>query len=327
MKLNSEGSGSLTSSPERVYTRLRLNHLHLLQVLVERGTIRKAAEHLNLSQPVVSQMLKDLESAFGGALFTRTRKGVVPSARLEPLLRRVQVMLGEFDAAQSEPSALPRPTIRIGANLQFLTQHVPSALARVLSAHPELRFILCEGTTRELIDSLLTGKLDCVLGPTRSLSPAQLMALQFWPLYQSDLCLVVNPSHRLARRKHVSIRDLASEQWVLGAHGGQARDVVDQAFARAGLHPPEPVVECRPHFLNMHFVSQMSSVTVAGRADAIEAEKAGMIRILPLQTPLDYGAISLIARKGSSEDRWLARFREEAIASVRRPRQARRRRH
>jgi DNA-binding transcriptional LysR family regulator len=323
MKRNSEGSLSLLSSPERIFTRLRLNHLHLLQVLVEHGTIRKAAEHLNLSQPVVSQMLKDLESAFGGALFTRTRNGVVPNARLEPLLRRVQVMLGEFDAARSELSALPRPMIRIGANLQFLTQYVPSALARVLSAHPQLRFILSEGSTSVLIDSLLRGKLDCVLGPTGSLNPAQLRALQFWPLYQSDLCLVVNPSHPLARRKRVSIMDLATEQWVLGARGGQAREVVEQAFVRAGLHPPEPVVECRPHFLNMHFVSHMSSVTVAGRADAIAAEKAGIVRILPLQIPLDYGPISLISRKGSSEDRWLTRFREEAIASIKGPRQAR----
>jgi DNA-binding transcriptional LysR family regulator len=292
-------------------------HLHLLQMLVEHGTVRQAAEELNLSQPAVSQMLKDLECAFGGTLFTRTRKGVVPNERLHALLRRVQVVLGELDAAQSELRMAPRPTIRLGANLQFLTQHVPSALARVSSKHPDLRFILREGSTHVAIESLLRGELDCVIGPTRSLSPAKLKELRFWPLYQSDLCLVVKPSHPLARRKRLSIADVAAEPWVLGSKDGHARDVLEQAFVRAGLHPPEPVLECRPHFLNMHFVNQMPCVTVASRADAVEAEKAGMVRILPLPISLDYGPIALLCRKTSSDDTWLTRFREEAVASIR----------
>jgi DNA-binding transcriptional LysR family regulator len=314
MQGNTEGSAS---SLRRVLPRLRLIHLHLLEILVQHGTVRKAAEELNLSQPAVSQMLKDLESAFGGTLFTRTRKGVVPNERLRALLRRVQVVLGELDAVQSELRTVPRPTIRLGANLQFLTQHVPTALARVSSNHPDLRFILREGSTRVAIDSLLRGELDCVIGPTRSLSPTKLRELRFWPLYQSDLCLVVNPSHALARRKRVSISDLAGEPWVLGAEGGQARDVLEQAFVRAGLHPPEPVVECRPHFLNMHFVNKMPCVTVASRADAVAAEKAGTVCILPVPIALDYGPIALICRKTSSEDTWLTRFRDEAVASIR----------
>jgi DNA-binding transcriptional LysR family regulator len=262
-------------------------------------------------------MLKDLESAFGGPLFSRTRKGVRPNERVGPLLRRMRVVLGELGAAQLELTEPALPTLRIGANLQFLTHIVPGALARVWDMSPELRFILREGSTHALIDSLLTGGLDCVIGPTRGLRPAQLRELRFWPLYQSDLCLVVRSSHPLARRKQVSLTDLAGEPWALGAAGGYAREMIDQVFVRAGLHPPEPVLECRPHLLNMHFVNQMPFVTVATRADAIAAQKAGIVRILPIELVLDFGPVSLICRKTSSEDTWITRFCEEAIASAR----------
>lgn len=61
-----------------------------------------------------------------------------------------------------------------------------------------------------LIESLLSGELDCVIGPARVIAPDKLRELQFWPLYQNELCLVVAPSHRLARRKRVSISDLTN---------------------------------------------------------------------------------------------------------------------
>jgi DNA-binding MarR family transcriptional regulator len=73
MKRDPETSSRVGSNTRSAINRLRLNHLRLLELLVEHGTVRRAAEELDLSQPAVSQMLKDLELAFGGALFSRTR--------------------------------------------------------------------------------------------------------------------------------------------------------------------------------------------------------------------------------------------------------------
>lgn len=101
--------------------RLRIKHLRLLELLVELGTVRKAAEHLHVSQSAVSQMLKELEAAFGGPLFARTRGGVEANERSRTLLRRLRPMLGELRAAQNEMLTSAQAVLRIGANLQFLT--------------------------------------------------------------------------------------------------------------------------------------------------------------------------------------------------------------
>jgi DNA-binding transcriptional LysR family regulator len=289
--------------------RLRIRHLHLFELLIEVGTLRKAAERLHVSQPAVSEMLKELEAGFGGPLFVRTRRGVEANERAEMLLRRLQPMLGELRAAQDEMLTSPGATLRIGANLQFLTHLLPQALAEVASSHPTLRFVVHEGPTRVLVEALLAGDLDGVIGRLSTGIP-RAAELDFRPLYGGELCLVVGRSHPLARRKQVALQDLAAEAWALGGTAGQARTIIDQLFIRAGLQPPVPVLECRPQFANVAFVARMQLVTVATRSDALVAQRAGTIHILPVELPVEYAPVAFICRKASAGDVWLARLRE-----------------
>ncbi|MEA3157899.1 MAG: hypothetical protein QOK44_5488 [Betaproteobacteria bacterium] len=292
--------------------RLRIKHLRLLELLVEVGTVRKAAERLHISQPGVSQMLKELESAFGGALFARTRGGVAANERAATLLRRLRPVLGELRAAQSEMFSSAQAVLRIGANLQFLTHLLPHALSSLRYSYPDLRFVLREGATNALIEALLAGDLDCTIGRLSMSSPRDsvLSELRVWPLYGGELCLVVGRSHPLAKRKHVTLHDLAGEAWALGDTTGQARMLLDRLFIRAELPPPRPVLECRPQFANLAFVASMQLVTVATRSDALAAHEAGTIHILPIELPVESTPVAFICRKASADDVWLTRVRE-----------------
>jgi DNA-binding transcriptional LysR family regulator len=287
--------------------RLRIRHLRLLELLIEVGTVRKAAEQLKVSQPAVSEMLKELESAFGGPLFARTRGGVEPNQRAEILLRRLRAMLGELRAAQAEMLS-SRATLRIGANLQFLTHLLPTALAQLRAGHSELLFMVREGSTNALVDELLGGELDCIIGRLTSGTP-RADELALWPLYDGELCLVTGRTHPLARRKRVTLQDLAQEGWALGGTAGAARRIVEQMFIAAGLRPPVPVLECRPQFANLAFAASMQLVTVATRSDAVVAQRAGAISILPVELPVEHNPVAFICRNDAREDTWLTRLR------------------
>lgn len=292
--------------------RLRIKHLRLLELLVELGTVRKTAEHLHISQSAVSQMLKELESAFGGTLFARTRRGVEANQRTATLLRRLRPVLGELRVAQSEMLTSTKAVLRIGANLQLLSHLLPHALESLRSSHPDLRFVLREGPTNTLIDALLAGDLDCTIGrlSMNARHAAVLAELRFWPLYGGELCLVVGRSHPLARRKRLTLQDLAGEAWALGGTTGQARTLLDQLFINAKLPPPQPVLECRPQFANLAFVAKMRLVTVATRSDALAAQEAGTIHILPIELPVESAPVAFICRKVSDDDVWITRARE-----------------
>jgi len=254
-------------------------------------------------------MLKELEAAFGGPLFARTRGGVEANQRAATLVRRLRPMLGELRAAQDELLESSSATAHIGANLQFLTHLLPQALTGMRSAHSALRFVVREGPTKVLVEELLAGELDCIIGRLSSSTP-RAADLSFWPLYGGELCLVVGRSHPLARRKRIVLQDLAVEAWALGGTAGQARTIVDQLFIRAGLRPPVPVLECRPQFANLAFVASMQLVTVATRSDALVAQRAGTIHILPIELPVEYPPVAFICRNASKEDVWLTRLRE-----------------
>ena len=67
------------SQVDHLVARLRFRHLRLITELQRDGSLRAAAQTLNLTQPAVSKALGEIESAFGFALFTRMARGVTPS--------------------------------------------------------------------------------------------------------------------------------------------------------------------------------------------------------------------------------------------------------
>lgn len=299
---------------------LRIRHLRLLELLVQHGTVRKAAERLHASQPVASQMLAELEAAFGGPLFTRSRSGVQETARLSVLLRRIKIVLGELEAASGELTTSSHPVIRIGANLQFLTQLLPAALARFRAGNPDARFLLQEGPSDSLVDALIEGSLDCAIArlSTRSLRDSKReKELQFWPLDGGQLCLVVGRSHPLAKRKRIALEDLVGEQWALGVRHGQGREIINRFFLDAGLPPPEPMIECRPQFANLAFAAKMDLVTVATRADALPAQQAGLLHVLPIDISLKLAPIAFVCRRAGASDKWLVQLREAVSEAAR----------
>ena len=76
----------------RLVARARLRHLQVLVRIAELGSVQRAADAIDMSQPAVSHVLADLESLLGCALFHRQARGMRPTAvgaTLLPLARRV----------------------------------------------------------------------------------------------------------------------------------------------------------------------------------------------------------------------------------------------
>lgn len=294
--------------------KLKLKHLRLLALLAETGTLRKTAERLHLSQPAVSQALKEIESAFGGALFVRNRRGVVPNERLRLLMRRAGIALGEIQSAEQELKQHPdpAPVLRIGANLHLLTYLLPEVIRDMRAANPALRFDLREGSTSLLLRSLGDGELDCIAGrllPDFSHLPTT-RGIAFWPISRGELCVVVNHSHPLAGKRRVTLRDLSGQNWAATQIGGQSRFALDEAFLRAGLPAPTPVIECRPFHVNVAIALRSPLVTVAMRLEAHEMQKKGLLRILPLDLKLEATPIAFYCRTGNSTDTFIRDIRD-----------------
>lgn len=127
------------------------------------GNITQAAEELSLSQPAVSQAVKNLEKSLGSALFVRTSKGVRLTAEGKLLYSYVQrgydyILLGERKF--QEMRDLDKGEIRIGASDMTLQFYLLSYLEQFHETYPGIRVTVTNAPTPETLRYLQEGKID-----------------------------------------------------------------------------------------------------------------------------------------------------------------------
>ena len=127
----------------RIGRRLRLRDLHFLIEVVRAGSMMKAATHLGVSQPVVSEAIADLESTVGVRLLDRGPRGVEPTLYGQALISRSQIAFDELRQGIRDIEFLADPTtgeVRIGCP-ETLAAGVLSPIIDELSRRsPRVRF-------------------------------------------------------------------------------------------------------------------------------------------------------------------------------------------
>ncbi len=224
--------------------RLRLRHLRLLVLIDQHKSLRSIAEGLNLSQPALSQMVKDLEHAFGTALVRRSARGVslTPAGRLA--MDRARTGLATFDHLARELQRDETPILRIGTNPAMLLHVIPRALRIMNTGTAPLRFHIRADMESVMTRALQEGQIDCYLGVVDWHDDQALHSdvLRHEPMVRtSELTLVCSAGHPLAGR-NVTAEELLNWPWALQQVGSNNRLRVEMAFRRLGLAPPVETV-------------------------------------------------------------------------------------
>ena len=227
------------------FDRLRLRHLRLLELIDEQRSLRAVAGVLKLTQPAISQMVKDLEHAFGVTLVDRSARGVTLTPAGELALQRARSGLAAFDHLADELQADRSPVVRIGTNPAVMFQLLPSAIGRLDAQKSRLRYAVRAGMVNDMLAELWAGNLDCYVGRVDwdRLPPSMLDVLRHDPLTETDLVLACSLTHPLAARTDVSVRDLLDWPWALPPEGSNNRIAFETAFRNHGFAGPVPVVE------------------------------------------------------------------------------------
>src|SRR6476646_9283020 len=93
----------------RIGRRLKLRDLQILAAVVQWGSMAKAASHLGMSQPAVSESVANLEDAVRVRLLDRLARGVAPTFYAQALLKRGRVVFDELKQALDELEFLANP--------------------------------------------------------------------------------------------------------------------------------------------------------------------------------------------------------------------------
>mgnify|MGYP005841246355 CR=1 FL=1 len=131
--------------------------------VVRSGSISRASQELFISQPAVSQSVKQLEAKLGGQLFFRTPKGITLTPEGEVLYRYIEqgynmILLAENKF--SEVISLDSGEIRIGASDMTLKYYLLPHLEEFHKKYPKVRIKVTNGPSPETISSLKKGFID-----------------------------------------------------------------------------------------------------------------------------------------------------------------------
>ena len=278
----------------RIGRRLRLRDLHILSTVVQWGSMAKAAEHLAVSQPAVSDAIANLETALAVRLLDRSPRGVEPTIYAEALLKRGDVVFDELRQGIRDIEFLTNPAageVRIGcpeshafvssAIIDRLSRRYPDVVVHVVTAQPAtLEF-------RELRER----KVDLLLG--RVSTPLVADDVEGEILLKDRLLVVAGARNRWTRRQKIDLAEVMKERWLLLPPNNVISSLIAQAFAAHGLSVPQESVNADVH-VRIHLLTTGRFLTILPESLVKFAAKRWAIKALPIDLGVQAPPVGIV---------------------------------
>lgn len=265
---------------------MELRHYRYFLAAAEELNISKASRRLNVSQPAMSRLIRDLEDELGMPLFKRERFGITLTPSGETFLSYARQILDLSNEAtrvlRNQPAQ--NPTITIGFITSSLGSFFGAALKSIRDAHPDLMINIHELSPAEQAKALHKGQIDIALigNPCGSVNDE----FETSVLFELALEAVLPAGHRLAKRKRLNLKELEKDDFIGysdGSFPGRNQTIIN-ACRVAGFKPS----------LKYHADSLVEVLTLIGAgtgvclmpADVISLPHPGTV-LLPIRDKLE----------------------------------------
>ncbi|EBS7632627.1 LysR family transcriptional regulator [Salmonella enterica] len=223
--------------------RIRLRHLHTFVAVAQQGTLGRAAETLNLSQPALSKTLNELEQLTGTRLFERGRLGAQLTVPGEQFLTHAVKVL---DALNTAGQALNRKedasadVVRIGALPTAALGILPAVIGRFHQQQKSTSLQVATMNNTMLLAGLKSGEID--LGIGRMSDPELMSGLHYELLFFESLKLVVRPGHPLLQET-ITLSRVMEWPVVVSPKGTVPRQNAEALLQSQGCKMPAGCIE------------------------------------------------------------------------------------
>ena len=204
--------------------------LNAFVTLARTGTFTETARELFLTHSAISHSMRALENELGCRLLNRLGKKIELTAAGESFLRYAQNGLISFAQGRQTVQEFKQwgsQRLRIGTGVALFRRLLPMVLARLKGQHPNLLLTVKVVRPSEIATSLKTGELEILLGSL----PFHVPEIEFTPLFDAPLKIVVSSTHRWAAQRCAPAKELAKEPCLLPNKSHPTRQLIDRYFA------------------------------------------------------------------------------------------------
>jgi DNA-binding transcriptional LysR family regulator len=214
-----------------------MKHLRILRYVDEvarSGSIRKAADHLNVTASAVNRRIMDLEEELGAQLFERRPRGVRLTAAGEVFVHYLREQDSDVERMKSqieELKGMRRGIVRIACSQALALDFLPREIAEFRARHPLVAFDVKVADHEQAMTALANYEVDLVL----VFRPPFLPNFQPLMTLEQRIVAVMSERHPLAGRRTIRLRDCANYPVALPERSLGGRQLIDQVSARSGL--------------------------------------------------------------------------------------------
>ena len=201
--------------------------------VAELGNITLAADALSYTQSGVSHAIAAMEREAGCTLFHRSKTGVTLTDSGKALLPLVQDLINKQHSLDQTMDALSNRvagTLRVGSFTSFTALWMAKLIQDFTKQFPEVKIELTNGMYRDIENGIADGRLDCGF-----LSAIENDPLDFTPLFDDPMLVIMAPENVLAKKKALPLRDL-KKQTLISQFQGSDHDV-QQIYKKAKMRP------------------------------------------------------------------------------------------
>lgn len=214
--------------------RMDLTTLRIFLAVCDSGSITKAAEHEHIAPSAVSKRIHDLELDLDVPLLYRKARGVVPTAAGLALAAHLRSLFDSFDQLAADLGRFTSGTrgeVRIYANSSAAIQYLPGEIVRFSEAYPEVRVILREESSPNVVQALFDGAADIGIFASNMILPPGITVL---PYHEHKLVVLLPANHPLAKRRSIDFEKMLGTEYISFRKGSSLQALLESIAKQQG---------------------------------------------------------------------------------------------
>ena len=264
--------------------RIRLRHLHTFVAVAQQGTLGRAAETLNLSQPALSKTLNELEQLTGTRLFERGRLGAQLTLVGEQFLTHAVKVLDALNSAGqalNRKEGLNNDIVRIGALPTAALGILPTVIGQFHKQQKDITLQVATMNNTMLLAGLKSGEIDIGIG--RMSDPELMSGLHYELLFLESLKLVVRPGRPLLQET-VTLSRVMEWPVVVSPKGTVPRQNAEALLQSQGCKMPAGCIETLSASLSRQLTVDFDYVWFVPSGAVKDDLRRGVLTALPIAT-------------------------------------------
>ncbi|RZM23960.1 MAG: hydrogen peroxide-inducible genes activator [Pedobacter sp.] len=290
-----------------------------LEYIVAVDTYRSfvgAAEKCFVTQPTLSMQVQKLEETLNIKIFDRSKQPIIPTEIGSQIIEQARQVLQESQKIKEIISSQQQDVVgelKVGIIPTIAPYLLPKVIAAMMEKYPDLKLLIWEYTTEDILHHLKTGVLDCGILAT----PLGDNAIEEIPLYYENFVTYISKNSKLYKKKTIDADDLEDENiWLLNEGHCMRSQVLNICRSTKqnrlqGLTYNTGSVETLIRMVDMN-----NGATLLPELALEELSNKQLSKVRHFKSPEPVREISLITHKNFIRKRMLNALKEEILTII-----------